>query len=120
RPPETTTPPPPREEREIESWLGDLRGGSSPADPPQPPRPSADPTRAMPEAGAAESEPTTAIPAQRDSDDSAAPTRAIPTAKPSDADTATEKLNTRPDDETSRRGGHGLSAQDLLRREGRL
>lgn len=74
----------------------------------------------MPEAGAAESDPTTAIPASHVSDDSAAPTRAIPTAKQSDADTATEKLNTRPDDDAPRRGGHGLSAQDLLRREGRL
>ena len=45
------------------------------------------------------------------------------------AETATEKLNTRPDtdapprsgDETTRRGsGPGVSAQDLLRREGRL
>ena len=32
---------------------------------------------------------------------------------------ATEKLNTHEDDEPKRRGG-GLSAQDLLRREGRL
>jgi RND superfamily putative drug exporter len=32
---------------------------------------------------------------------------------------ATEKINTREEDEPKRRGG-GLSAQDLLRREGRL
>jgi RND superfamily putative drug exporter len=31
----------------------------------------------------------------------------------------TEKINTREEDEPKRRGG-GLSAQDLLRREGRL
>ena len=35
-------------------------------------------------------------------------------------DTATEKLNTRPSGDTPRRGGGGLSAQELLRREGRL
>lgn len=125
RPADTTadknTPSPPREEREIESWLGDLRGtGPSGAGPAEPPRPSAEPTHAMPDTGAEAGDATTAIPAPRDSDDSSAPTRAIPAAKQSDADTATEKLNTRPDDETPRRGGHGLSAQDLLRREGRL
>lgn len=123
RPPEKT-PPPPREEREIESWLGDLRGTGTPgaADPPQPSRPSAEPTRAMPDSGSAGNDATTAIPSPREAqgDDSAAPTRAIPTAKSPDAETATEKLNTRPDDDTPRRGGHGLSAQDLLRREGRL
>jgi trehalose monomycolate/heme transporter len=75
----------------------------------------------MPDPGG--SEPTTAIPAQRpentdsDVDDSAEQTRAIPTARASDADTATEKLNTRRGGGT---GGNGLSAQDLLRREGRL
>ncbi|MDW5610175.1 MMPL family transporter [Mycolicibacterium sp. D5.8-2] len=137
-PPAPPAPPatPAREDREIESWLGDLRGsrasGTAAANPPQPLRPSAEPTRAMPDTGAAGNEPTTAIPAQReserhresarhdDSDDSAASTRAIPTARQSDADAATEKLNTRPDDEATRRGGKGLSAQDLLRREGRL
>ncbi|KWX67109.1 hypothetical protein, partial [Mycobacterium sp. NAZ190054] len=46
-------------------------------------------------------------------------TRAIPTARQTDADAATEKLNTRPDD-GKRRGSNGLSAQELLRREGRL
>ncbi|MGB7358480.1 MAG: hypothetical protein WA944_10920, partial [Mycobacterium sp.] len=67
---------------------------------------------------------TTAIPAQRASaaqdDDSAEETRAIPTPKKSDAEAATEKLNTRSEDEPQRRGGSGVSAQDLLRREGRL
>ncbi|MFY1621296.1 hypothetical protein, partial [Micromonospora sp. WMMD736] len=48
---------------------------------------------------------TTAIPVPRDQD-----------AK--DANAATEKLNTR-DEQTKRRGG-GVSAQDLLRREGRM
>ncbi len=123
------TSPKPREDREIESWLGDLRGsgnasGAGAAAQAQPPRPSAEPTRAMPEQGG--SEPTTAIPAQREpgnlgDDDSAEETRAIPTARKSDADAATEKLNTRPDDDQpQRRGVSGVSAQDLLRREGRL
>ncbi len=125
---EKSTPPPaqPREEREIESWLGDLRGaGASGAGTPpaQPLRPSGEPTRAMPDTGG--NEPTTAIPtgqaAPQDDDADETSTRAIPTARPTDADAATEKLNTRPDDEQKRRGGgNGVSAQDLLRREGRL
>lgn len=121
-------PAPPREEREIESWLGDLRGtggasGAGTATPAQPPRPSAEPTRAMPEQGSG-GEQTTAIPSPREprtpDDDSAEATRAIPTARKTDADAATEKLNTRSEDEPQRRGGSGVSAQDLLRREGRL
>ncbi|TRW87870.1 MMPL family transporter [Mycolicibacterium sp. 018/SC-01/001] len=117
RPPTGPSPKPQRDEREIESWLGDLRGsGGAPAAPPA--RPSGAPTRAI-----ADPDPTTAIPAQRaddtpkDEDDA---TRAIPTARGSDADTATEKLNTRPEGDAPRRGGSGLSAQELLRREGRL
>jgi RND superfamily putative drug exporter len=45
-------------------------------------------------------------------------TTAIPTAR-KDTDPATEKLNTHDDEDRKRRGG-GLSAQDLLRREGRF
>ena len=77
----------------------------------------------MPDQGPGDSEPTRAIPAQRESaaeDDDSAETRAIPTPKKSDAEAATEKLNTRAEDEPQRRGGSGVSAQDLLRREGRL
>lgn len=104
---------PARDEREIESWLGDLRGGGTtgPAGAPQPMRPSAEPTRAMPDSGedaASDDEP----------DDTA--TRAIPAQRKPDAEAATEKLNTRPDPDAPRRGGSGVSAQDLLRREGRL
>ena len=77
----------------------------------------------MPDQGNGGNDPTTAIPARRDpqpqNDDSEA-TRAIPTPRKSDADAATEKLNTRSDDEPQRRGGSGVSAQDLLRREGRI
>ena len=51
------------------------------------------------------------------------PTTAIPTPRqlgtpPADPE-ATEKINTREEEEPKRRGG-GVSAQDLLRREGRL
>ncbi|MCV7359382.1 MMPL family transporter [Mycolicibacterium fluoranthenivorans] len=108
----------PRDKREIESWLGDLRSGgqersdpgrqlSGNTSPPPPARPSAQPTVAMGDPGG--NAPTTAIPAQRD------------------ADPATEKLDTSKvrdkaetgDDAPTRRSG-GLSAADLLRREGRL
>jgi len=69
-------------------------------------------------------EPTTAIPAQgnpRPRPQNADATTAIPTPRKSDAEAATEKLNTRDEDEHQRRGtGGGVSAQDLLRREGRL
>ncbi|MGE2835257.1 MMPL family transporter [Mycobacterium sp. SMC-4] len=110
--------PPAREQREIESWLGDLRSGGSQGQAARPapkPQPSAEPTRAMPDPAA--NEPTTAMPAARPSEsDDDAETRAIPTPRKTDADAATEKLNTRAED----RGSNGLSAQELLRREGRL
>jgi trehalose monomycolate/heme transporter len=117
------------EDREIESWLSDLRG-SRPSDRPgdprgatnaaPPPKPSADQTRAIPvpRERAAGQQPTEA-------DDA---TTAIPTAprdEKKDPDVATQKLNSRGNDADSgdrprqRRGG-GLSAQDLLRREGRI
>jgi len=68
-----------REDREIESWLGELRG-NAPTPPPARPRP-------QPQEGA---EPTT------------------------------EKLSAQRDDESRRRGVNGgVSAQELLRREGR-
>jgi RND superfamily putative drug exporter len=140
----------PREEREIESWLGELRGtaptggkpaggkpaggkpaGGKPA-PPPPPRPSADATRAMPEHRPRPlrpqpgNEPTTAIPTQRPRPQNADATTAIPTPRqlgtPPEGrgdPESTEKLNTREDEEPKRRGG-GMSAQELLRREGRL
>ena len=112
------------DDREIESWLSDLRGpqqGDRPADPPgpapvPPPQPSADQTRAMP------------IPREQSSGHSRAEpddaTTAIPTGprQKKDPETATENLNARgehPDPTPPRRGG-GLSAQDLLRREGRI
>ncbi|MBO0678510.1 MMPL family transporter [Mycolicibacterium sp. S2-37] len=122
--------PPQREEREIESWLGELRGGpggpGGPGGQPPRPQPSAEPTQAMrpgpPAATPAEgNEPTTAIPVQRPSQgpaqpDSAEATTKIPTP-PSDPE-STEKIDLS-DDAQKRRGG-GVSAQDLLRREGRI
>jgi len=114
--------PPAREEREIESWLGELRGsganrpaGGEPPRPPQrpvpPPQPGNEPTTAIP----------TARPPQAQQDDSEAATTAIPAQPDANADTeaATQKLNT-PDEERQQRRGGGVSAQDLLRREGRL
>ncbi|UUO01841.1 MMPL family transporter [Mycolicibacterium novocastrense] len=160
RPPASPAPPasaparpgggrPPREGREIESWLGELRGTGTPPSPaPAPQRPSAEPTRAMPTAPEGReqrppvappvpgNEPTTAIPTPRsqppepardpaagrdpDATQDSDKTQAIPTPgkQADDAEAATEKLNTREDEERQRRGG--VSAQDLLRREGRL
>jgi len=133
-------PQPPREDREIESWLGELRGTGAPAVQPPPPatgtppegrgRPSAESTRAMPVGTPPEGrgqrprqprpgpgdEPTTAIPAQHPHSEDADPTTAIPAQDPD----ATGKLDTREEDEKPKRRGGGMSAQDLLRREGRL
>ncbi|OBB46124.1 hypothetical protein A5752_25575 [Mycobacterium sp. 852002-51961_SCH5331710] len=71
-------------------------------------------------------EPTTAIPTPRSQPQDPDPdkTTAIPTPgrqagkQGDDAEAATEKLNTPEDAERQSRGG--VSAQDLLRREGRL
>ena len=82
-------------------------------------RPSADPTRAMPQSGGDDAAPTTAFSAQRPADNGGSDaTTAMPSLRQRDQEPATEKLNTR-EDEPKRRGG-GMSAQDLLRREGRL
>ncbi|MGZ8803514.1 MAG: MMPL family transporter, partial [Mycobacterium sp.] len=80
-----TPPPPVREDREIESWLGELRGNG-----PAPTRPA---PRQRPQQGA---EPTTAIPTQNPRGDrpdpqAAEPTTAIPAQRQPDPD-ATEKL----------------------------
>jgi RND superfamily putative drug exporter len=107
-------PPPVREDREIESWLGELRGngpaGSRPAPSPRP-QPGA--------------EPTTAIPAQpprrsRHASTDAEPTTAIP-AQPQQDPEMTEKLPAQEAEEEGRRRGTngGVSAAELLRREGR-
>lgn len=109
---------PPREEREIESWLGELRGSGAPAASPTPPPPP--PARPRPPRPTPGEEPTTAIPTPpraRPQPPDADATTAIPTPKQDPE--STEKLNPRDDEERKRRGG-GVSAQDLLRREGRL
>ncbi len=120
RPPAPPQAPPRGEDREIESWLSDLRAGQA-GDPrgagSQPPQPSADETRALqipprdkpsgPPPKDAPEDATTAIPTPPRED------------KDADTATATEKMNARGEQPRPRRGG-GLSAQDLLRREGRI
>ncbi|WP_156628618.1 hypothetical protein [Mycobacterium sp. 1274756.6] len=101
-------PPAPRRpeggEREIESWLGELRGGAG--DPP--------PSNAQTEAFTTPGKPPTPPPGAEAPEDA---TTAIPTQPESD-DPKTEKLNAR-SEKGRRRGKDGLSAQELLRREGR-
>jgi trehalose monomycolate/heme transporter len=68
------------------------------------------------------------VPTNRENNsDPADPTAGLPVMRPEgdDSDAATEKLNSRGqgdngDNSRPRRRGGGLSAQDLLRREGRL
>jgi uncharacterized membrane protein YdfJ with MMPL/SSD domain len=122
-----------REDRQIESWLGELRGAApgNPVPPPNP-QPSAEVTRAIPVPDSADT--TTALPVQRptgglERSDRGKGTggRGAPPAGGGEKNggrdpDVTEKLNTHESDEDSggkRRGG-GVSAQDLLRREGRL
>jgi RND superfamily putative drug exporter len=114
----TTGPQPTRgEDREIESWLSELRRPktgehavepreTSTAQPPS--KPPADRSK---QPGPADEDPATT---------------AIPTGprEANDPEVATEKLNSRArkkadDDRKPQRRGGGLSAQDLLRREGR-
>jgi uncharacterized membrane protein YdfJ with MMPL/SSD domain len=102
------------------------------ATPPAPPRPSAPPPPpskpATPSEGQTRAIP---VPANRpgdDASDTAEPTTAIPVMRPegskADSDAATQKLNAQGENGDNarprRRAGGGLSAQDLLRREGRL
>lgn len=116
RPPAPAAPPR-AEDREIESWLSDLRGGPTGEQrgaAPKPPQPSADETRAL--QIPPREKPSNPPPPEADD-----ATTAIPTGPREDKDTdaATEKLNARGEKPRPRRGG-GLSAQDLLRREGRI
>ena len=112
-----------RDERDIGSWLGELRRKTEPPAPPAPPAPKPDTSAERTNVIAAPDDATTAIPVagrpvpQPATDQIPADeTRAIPVSRPegADSDVATEKLNAR-----GKQGG-GLSAQDLLRREGRL
>jgi RND superfamily putative drug exporter len=134
------TPHPPREEREIESWLGELRSTGAPAGQQPPPdrgqmgpppegrtgtQPQGRRRLETPPQGRGQppptpgNEPTTAIPAQPEHED-ADPTTAIPAQSPEDPETATNKLNSRKQEDQPKRRGGGMSAQDLLRREGRI
>ncbi|HWS92838.1 MAG TPA: MMPL family transporter, partial [Mycobacterium sp.] len=88
---------------------------ATPPTPPPPATPSSGQTRAMP------------VPTNRSGDNGsnpADPTAALPVmrSEAKDPDAATEQLNARgqSDNGDRRRRGGGLSAQDLLRREGRL
>ena len=155
-------PPPaaPREEREIESWLGELRGtaprraagttarsrahlravgGRHPRDA----RRGGTTARGKPAAASPQpgNEPTTAIPALgtlpsqaggppsqaggppdgrgRPRPQNADATTAIPTQPKPDAERRPRSSTPAEEEEPKRRGG-GVSAQDLLRREGRL
>jgi uncharacterized membrane protein YdfJ with MMPL/SSD domain len=101
------------------------QGGSVPpvpARPSPPPTPSSGQTRAMPV-----SPPVPTNNSGDNASDPADPTAALPIMLPegNDSEAATEKLNAHPqgdngDQTRQRRRGGGLSAQDLLRREGRL
>jgi RND superfamily putative drug exporter len=121
------TPPPVREDREIESWLGELRGNGPAPKPSNGPAPKpATRPRPQPQPPQQGAEPTTAIPvarprASRHSNGGPAdPTTAIPAQRPQDPE-ATEKLTAQQAEEENWRRGAvgGLSAADLLRREGR-
>ncbi len=107
--------PPPSKEGEIESWLGELRGTSpgaaAPAERPADPPPADTTVQETP--GIDDSaEETTAIPVHR-------PNTGGPAKDAQPDPDSTEKLPAqKPEGEERRRGG-GLSAQDLLRREGR-
>ena len=110
----------PREERDIGSWLGELRRKTSKQ--PAAADESAQPTHVIHAAPASTDDATTAIrvqPADAATTEriSAEQTRAIPISRPENIDTevATEQLNAR-----GKTGGGGVSAADLLRREGRL
>ena len=118
----------PEDNRDIGSWLGELRakkrqrvvGGEGSDEPTHVTvEPSSAATNVITEPAPPE-DATTAIPIQKQpvsSTVSSEETRAIPVSRPSDSgdsDVATEQLNAR-----GKTGG-GVSAQDLLRREGRL
>ena len=107
---------PARDDRDIGSWLGELRDKKSgsqqpPQRPPDPVHPADtdrdEATTVFPAGGK-----TTEIPAADPL--SAEETRAIPISRPGDPEAATEQINAR-----GKQSG-GVSAQDLLRREGRL
>lgn len=98
-----------KDDRDIGSWLGELRGrGTRSVEQAS----SAEPTQVIGEPTVADDPATTILPTAAAG--SADETRAIPVSRPEgDSEVATEKLNAR-----GKQGG-GVSAADLLRREGR-
>jgi len=121
-----TAPVPAREERDIGSWLGELRRKASskrPTGPAHAGDPSAEPTHVLPSGEPTNvitpaDDATTAIPTAAAAEAySAEETRAIPVSRPqaADSEVATEQLNAR-----GQHSGGGVSANDLLRREGRI
>ncbi|MGB3333813.1 MAG: hypothetical protein WBA79_13490, partial [Mycobacterium sp.] len=116
----------PGEEREIESWLGELRGGRDAAQARRGRQGETDPeasderTRSLPkptgDAGNTENAPTTAIPAQGSPTDPENPATEKFTAVGDQPDEAT---GDNPQSPQRRGAAGGLSAAELLRREGR-
>ncbi len=114
------------EEREIESWLGELRGGRDAAQARRgrpgetEPEASDERTRSLPkptaEAGNTENAPTTAIPAQGSPTDPETPATEKFTAV---GDQAGGDAGDNPQSPQRRGAAGGLSAAELLRREGR-
>jgi RND superfamily putative drug exporter len=102
------------EGRDIGSWLSEIRGKVLPRPDRIEPSNTDEPTSVIADPAPVEEPPTTAIPTQSTSDYTEE-TRAIPVSRPisGDSDVATEQLN-------ARAKSNGVSAQDLLRREGRL
>ena len=100
------------EDRDVSSWLGQLRGKTSRRNPGTVEPSSAAPTHVIVDPVADDA--TTMIPTQA-AQIAADETRAIPVSRPTggDSDVATENLNAR-----GTQGG-AVSAQELLRREGR-
>jgi RND superfamily putative drug exporter len=114
-----------REDRDIGSWLGELRRKTAPRRPAAADHgtDSAEPTNVLASGEptnviSAPDDATRAIPTANTGDPlSAEETRAIPVSRPqaADSEVATEQLNAR-----GQHSGGGVSAQDLLRREGRI
>ena len=100
------------EDRDVSSWLGQLRGKTSRRNPGTVEPSSAAPTHVIVDPVADDA--TTMIPTQA-AQIAADETRAIPVSRPTggDSDVATENLNARGTQ------GSSVSAQELLRREGR-
>ncbi|KLO25337.1 hypothetical protein ABW16_23275 [Mycolicibacter heraklionensis] len=124
--PSKDSPGPGEQEREIESWLGELRGGREAAQSRRSRQGETDSeasderTRSLPKptenAGDVENAPTTAIPAQGSQGDPENPATEKLTAV---GDQAGDDAAANPQTPQRRGAAGGLSAAELLRREGR-